>query len=142
MVTISKATARQNFYETVYDTLKAYATAGSYSSATQPTITAAYVSDNPTFPMIVIHNPMRTKNGYTFGSTITDGEVRLIIDIFTSGQKQKKMLDQLSDDIDSVLGDTLSEFDLVSWDESIAMPTSNDNKIANKTIAISYRYTN
>lgn len=125
---------RQNVFETVYD----LATALTYNSSSEPTITAAFISDDPSFPQVVV-NPVDVElDDPSFGSTGRnwDRTVRILIDVYT---KKRKDLDIITDVL-------MDELDTYAWsgilfvgsEESTALETPNENKIHLKSIALTF----
>jgi hypothetical protein len=140
MVTITDSNLRSSVYETVYDLVTGISAWGLSSSATV-TVTAAYIegkSDTP-LPQVVVHSPEISSDASNFDRTLMDREVRVLIEVFTGGEKKRKDLDQISDKIVSTL-ETASTpgMQLVDMDENNAMPTV-QSKIASKALSFTYR---
>lgn len=135
MVSITDSSLRSNVYETIYDTLKAYATASSYGTTTQPTITAAYIDDKQAFPQIVIHPVDVDKSDYNFQQNNPNKEIRVMVDIYTTKNKD---IDTLADDMDSLMDSVVTGLSLVGCAEARAFETSNQSKIHNKTLTYTY----
>ena len=78
MVTINNTSIRQNVFETVYDRLKAKADGSDFDTSTQPTITAAYIDDDQSFPQIVIHPVDVTKDTYNLQQSNPNRDIVVI----------------------------------------------------------------
>jgi len=137
MVTITKASQRQNLFESVYDELKAYATAGSYGTSSQPTVTAAYIDSEDSLPQIVINRVNNKKEDPVFDRSNTTNNLVIPINVYA---KKNKNIDILSDNIEAYLytkkftGVTMSD-----WSEEDDIYITNDNKIRSKTITVVYK---
>jgi hypothetical protein len=136
MVTIVDATLRQNVYEQIYDTLKAYATEGSYGTTTQPTVTAAYIDDSQSFPQIIISPVDIDREEYNFGQNNPTKEIRVLIDVYT---RKNQDIDILSDDLDGLMDIPIAGLNLIGASESRAFENTNQSKIHNKTLTYTYR---
>ena len=137
MVTINKASQRQDLFENVYDEIKAYATAGSYGTSTQPTVTAAYIDNEDSLPQIVIGRVNNKKEDPVFDRSNTTNNLIIVINIY---DKKNKNIDVLSDNLEEYLytkkftGVTMNE-----WNEEDDIYITNDNKIRSKTITVTYK---
>ena len=135
MVTITNRELRHTVWETFYDDLKAFATAGSYGTSVQPTVVSAFIDDNPTFPMIVIH-PVSVREGKrTFDNSSSLKNISLVFDVYA---KKSEDIETLGDDVAYVLADKVAGITLVDVEEAFAVPIVNDTKIKNKTISYNY----
>tara|TARA_Y100000310_G_C20669135_1_gene809278 strand:- start:1332 stop:1742 length:411 start_codon:yes stop_codon:yes gene_type:complete len=133
MVAINNATIRQNVYETIYDLLNN--NIGSYNSSTQPTITAAYIDDTKSMPEIVVHPVDVDESDYSFGQATGSKEVRVMIEVYTTKNKD---VDLLTDDVDVLLNSSITGLNLVGRAESTAFETPNNNKLHLKTITYTF----
>jgi hypothetical protein len=100
MVIITRATVRANIFELLYDSLT--------SSLSKGTVTAAFISDQPTYPQVVI-NPARIGQENLVlnrGTTEYTGEVE--IELFT---QKAKDIDEIADEINE---------DLIASESSLA----------------------
>ena len=131
MVTIVSSTLRSNIWETIYDTL----TAAKLLSSTV-TVTSAYIDDDSAFPQVVINPVDVEKNSFTFDRTYSVKDIVILIDIWTTKNKQK---DQISDEIDAIITPLkMGGVMLSGWSESNALETPGDNKLHLKTITLNY----
>ena len=131
MVTISNTSLRANIYETIYDTLTS---ANLLSGGV--TVTAAYIDEEPSFPMVVINPAIVSHDRFGMDRARSRKTINVVIDIYT---KANKDIDLISDEIDTILRPyKVPGITLIDWSEDIALNTDSDNKIHMKSITLSY----
>lgn len=123
---------RQDLYEAIYDAL----TAAHLHSSTATVKSAFPDDDSITFPLVVVNPVDVDKDSFTFNRAYSTKRIRIMIDIWTSKNKDK---DVIADEIDTVISSTpLSGTYLVGWSESNAVEPQGGNKLHLKSIILDF----
>lgn len=132
MVTITNSNLRANIFETLYDSIKA-----ENLLSGEVTVTASYVDDDTKLPQIVINPADVGEDSYSFDRTYGSKTILVIIDIYTN---KKKHLDQITDGLYVVIKDLGAQgISLVSWNESTAFESPNNQKVHLKSVSVEFR---
>ena len=140
MVTINNISVRSNVFETVYDLLKAH----TFTTSTQPTVTASFIDRETAFQQVVVNPVIAEIQEVNYDRSSNLKNIVVVIDVYTINDPSNnkfgnKDRDVLSDDVSYLLESTnIQGISLVDSDESLAVPIDNNNKVYNKTLTFTY----
>lgn len=132
MVTISSSTLRSNVYRNVYNALN-----DANLNSGNVTIYSSYPDKDPSYPMVIIDNPMVGRDNFSFDRSNSTKSIMVNIDVVTKAASQ---IDSIVDEINVVLDNTDFEgMSLYEVSESKAFNSLNDNKFHLMTLQCSFR---
>jgi len=136
MVSITDSSLRANVFETLHD----LATAITYGTDTEPTITAAYIDgSHAPYPQVVIEPADISKSDFTVGSdrSANTKNINVNVLIFT---KKNKDLDVISDLLDTSITNTNYDgMTMIDSSEDVNLVVSNNTqKVRSKTLSYTF----
>jgi lipopolysaccharide export LptBFGC system permease protein LptF len=130
---ITDSTINSSVFETIYD--KLYNNIGSYTSSTQPTISAKYIEKEASFPCIIVEPITKENSNYTFNQNNPDKNILVVISIYC---KKNKDRDLLRDSIEALLKTPITGLQMTNYTDMVDFNGANQNRIFSATISISY----